>query len=151
MRRRIYVQQDHSMVIDGVQITGFAEGDWLEIECEGNCVVRTEAADGADMNMIKGQGGRLTFGLLPTSKALGKVNFIRADVIANPRLFNVALLTGVREIIYASGCGFGKLPAFQTGGEVQQPRFYVIECIELDLDTSDVEKGVSSYIPTFLR
>ena len=146
MRINLYAQNRHTVVVDGVPLTGFAEGDFLEVELEGNAAQRSMGGDGPSMNMSVPQGGKISVSLLPTSPALGAMYEIRDTQSLTPRLFTVALLTGVEETIVAAGCAFGQLPSFQTGGEKMQGRKFDIECLQITLDTSGVEAVAGGYV-----
>lgn len=139
MRKNVYLQVSHSLVIDGVPISNFAEGDWLQIHSEGNAAARTRGGDGPVMNLSVPQGGTINVNLMPTSPALGALLTIRDQQRNNPRLFSITLETGVSEIIAAAGCAFGELPQFATGGPTLQPRQFLFECLNIQLDLSDVE------------
>lgn len=139
MRTNIYMQARHSLVVDGVPVVGFAEGDFLQVKLDGNAAQRTQGGDGPAMNLSVEQGGNLTLSLLPTSPALGVLYGIREAQKLNPRLFSVVLMSGVEEVITAGGCAFGDLPQFQTGGPTMQPRQFSIEALKISLDTSGVE------------
>lgn len=139
MRLPLYSQNLHTLIIDGFPITGFADGDWLSVKIDGGGVTRTQGSQGPVLNRVAPQGGQITVNLLPTSRALGDVLGIREDVFSNHRLFNVALITGVEEIITALGCGFGDMPEWGSGGAVMGPRGFVLECTEIKLDASGVK------------
>jgi hypothetical protein len=139
MRINLYQQNRHVLIIDGVAVIGFKEGDWMQVKIEGNAATRTKGGDGPSMNLSTPQGGQLTFGINPTSPALGTMYALRAQQPANPRLFSVQLLTGVNETISAAGCGWGELPQFATGGEKQQGRDFLIECTTITPDYSAIE------------
>ena len=139
MRISLYAQNRHTVVVDGVPLSGFAEGDYMEVELEGNAAVRSTGGDGPSMNLSVAQGGKISIGLLPTSPALGLMYGIRDSQAMTPRLFSIALMTGVEEVVVAAGCAFAKLPAFSTGGPTMQPRKFDFECLEIKLDTSGVE------------
>ena len=139
MRIPLYAQGRHVLIIDGVPIQGFAEGDHIQVKLDGNAAARTLGGDGPAMNLSVAQGGKLTCSLQPVSPALGVLYALRDEQRSNPRLFSVVLMTGVEEVITASGCAFGDLAQFATGGPTQQPRAFDIECLEIKLDTSAVE------------
>lgn len=139
MRINLYAQNRHVLIVDGVPLAGFAEGDHIRVKLDGNAAQRTQGGDGPSMNITTEQGGMISIGLLPTSPALGTLYEIRDAQKRNPRMFSVVLLTGVEEVINAAGCAFGDLPEFQTGGPSQQPRQFNLECLEIKLDTSAVE------------
>lgn len=145
MRLPLYSQNLHTLVIDGFPMRGFADGDWMGVKIDGGHVVRAQGGDGAILNRVAEQGGQITINLLPTSPALGDVLGIRTDVQRTPRLFNMALITGVEEIITALGCGFGDMPEFRTGGPVMTPRSFVFECIEIKLDDSGLKTAPGGF------
>lgn len=139
MRINLYAQNRHVLIVDGVPITGFKEGDWMSVKMDGNAATRTRGGDGPSINLSTDQGGQLTFGLNPTSPLMGVLYQLRAQQSRNPRLFSVQLLTGVEEVISASGCAFGELPQFSTGGDRQQGRDFVIECSRITPDFAETE------------
>lgn len=139
MRINFYAQGFHTMVINRYPVTGFADGDWLEVDVDGAHVTRKPGADGPALNWVKAQGGRLVISLLPNSPALGDIYKLRDSFDGKRILFPITLMTGTQEIIKAGGCGFGRLPAFQSGGETMRPRQFVFECLEIDMDPSKVE------------
>lgn len=138
MRVNLYSQNRHVVVIDGIPIQGFAEGDYMQIKLDGNAAEITKGGDGPAMNISTAQGGEVTIGLQPTSPALGTLYAIREEQANNPRLFTVALVTGVEEVISASGCAFGDLPQFQTGGPTMQGRQFPMKALKIKLDTSAI-------------
>lgn len=135
-RINLYAQNRHTLVIDGIPISGFAEGDFLQTKEDGNAAVRNLGADGPSMSLSTNQGGNFTLSLMPTSPALGVVYGMRKQQNETPRLFNVVLLTGVDEMINYKGCAFGDQPQFVTGGPTMQPRQFSFECLEIEMDQS---------------
>jgi len=146
MRTNIYMQQRHTLIIDGVPINGFAEGDYIRVKLDGNAAQRTQGGDGPTMNLTVKQGGQLNISLLPTSPALGTLYALREKQHTNPRLFSVVLMSGVEEVITASGCAFGDLPEFSTGGPTMQPRQFSLECLDIALDPSAVENIAGGFV-----
>ena len=145
-RINLYAQNRHTVVVDGVPLSGFAEGDYIEIDLEGNAAARSLGGDGPSMNLSVAQGGKISISLMPTSPALGTMYGIRDVQSISPRLFSVAVMTGVEEVIVAEGCAFGKLPSFQTGGPTMQARKFDIEALRIKMDTSGVESIAGSYV-----
>ena len=146
MRQNIYFQNSHTLIIDGIPITGFAEGDFMQVKLDGASATRSHGADGPAMNISVDQGGKLTISLLPISPALGLLYGLRETQKNAPRLFTVVLMTGVQEFISASGCAMGDLPQFQSGGPNMQPRTFEIECLKIKLDTSAIESVAGGLI-----
>lgn len=145
-RLNLYAQNRHTVVVDGIPLSGFAEGDYLEFEQDGNEAARSMGGDGPSMNLSTAQGGRLSFSLMPTSPALGTMYALRDGQANNPRMFTIAVLTGTEEVITAAGCAFGKLPAFNTGGPKQTERKFDIQCLQMKLDTSGVETIAGGFV-----
>src|SRR5690242_10865181 len=110
MRINLYGQNRHLLVVDGVRVTGFKEGDFIQVKMDGNSASRTHGGDGPSMNISTAQGGQITFGINPTSPAIGTLYQLRDQQRSNPRLFSTQLITGVEEVIQASGCAWGELP-----------------------------------------
>ncbi len=146
MRINLYAQNRHTLIIDGVPISGFADGDWAQVKVEGNVAARTQGGDGPAMNLSTPQGGAITVNILPTSPALGILYSIRDSQKTNPRMFSIVLMTGTEEIIKGAGCAFGDMPQFQSGGPTMQGRQFVFECLEIQLDTSAVESVVGGFV-----
>jgi hypothetical protein len=144
MRLNLYQQQINTVVVDGVPLSGFYEGDWMEIKVDGNAAERTKGGDGPSMNLSTKQGGQITINLVPTSPVLGDLYAIRNLQAVNPTLFGIVLYTGVQELITAAGCAFGDLPQFTTGGPKQAGRKFVFECLQILMDTSSVESILGS-------
>jgi hypothetical protein len=142
----IYVQANHTFIIDGVPVNGFAEGDYIGIKVDGNAAARTQGGDGASMNISVPQGGVITVNLLPTSPILGVLYALYQAQKRNPRMFSIVIFTGTLEVIRAAGCAFGDMPNFQTGGPTQQPRPFSLECLELTLDESLVETILGGFV-----
>jgi len=139
MRRNIYLQSGHVVVIGGIPVTNFAEGDFIQIQTEGGSASRIKGGDGPAMSLSVKQGGKITVSILPTSPALGLLLSLRERMISNGTLFSIVIMSGVEEIITAGGCGFGELPQFATGGDKMTARNFDIECLNINLDTSGVE------------
>lgn len=139
-RINLYGQNQHIILVDGVPLQGFAEGDFIQIKLDGNAAVRTQGGDGPSMNLSTAQGGQLVIGLLPTSPSIGPLYAIREAQANRPRLFSVQVVSGVEEIMMFSGCAFGDVPQFQSGGPTMQPRQFAIEFLEAAMDTSVAAK-----------
>lgn len=139
MRLNFYAQNRNLVIVNGVQLPGPGDGDWIEIDLEGNEASRVHGGDGPSMSISTAQGGKITIGLLPTSPALPTMYALRDAQQTNPSLFNVQVVSGVDEVILATGCGFGKLPAFQSGGPQMRSRQFAFECMEIQMDLSAVE------------
>jgi hypothetical protein len=122
--------------VDGFLLSGFKEGDFIQVKVDGNAMARTHGGDGPSMNISTDQGGQITIGLNPTSPAMGPLTQLRNQQKRNPRLFSIQVISGVEELISASGCGFGELPQFSTGGPTQQGRDFLFECLQIDLDVA---------------
>lgn len=146
MRINLYAQNRHVVIVDGVPLSNFANGDFLSVKVDGNAATRTQGGDGPSMNITTSQGGQITVSLLPTSPVLGAMLGLRNQQQKNPRLFKVQVVTGVEEVITASGCAFGDLPQFQTGGNEMQPRQFVIECLAVSMDASGVEAAAGGIL-----
>lgn len=139
MRINLYAQNRHVVIVDGIPITGFGDGDFISVKVDGNAAQRTQGGDGPAMNITVAQGGQVTLGLLPTSPAIGPLYALRDAQQLNPRLFSVVLMSGVEEVISANGCAFGDLPQFATGGPEQKAREFAFEALEVKLDSSALE------------
>jgi hypothetical protein len=133
MRVDLYGQNRHLVIVDGVPLSNFAEGDHLEVKLDGGAATRTHGGDGPGMSISTKQGGTVTIGLLPTSPALDILYALRDRIATSPYLFSVQLMTGVEEMITANGCAFGDTPAFTTGGPAMSGRKFQIECKELSI------------------
>lgn len=139
MRINLYAQNRHTFILAGIPLSGFAEGDYIEIKQDGNAAERSKGGDGPSMNYSVPQGGRISVSLMPTSPALGTVYAVRNLQAVTPSLFSCSLMTGTEEVITASGCAFADLAQFSTGGEKQQARKFDLECLQITLDVSSVE------------
>ncbi len=139
-RVNLYGQNQHVVLVNGVPLNGFAEGDFLQVKLDGNAAVRTHGGDGPSMNLSSAQGGQLTIGLLPTSPSIGPLYAVRDSQANTPRLFSVQVVSGVEEIMMFTGCAFGDTPQFQTGGPTMQPRQFVIEFLVANMDSSVASK-----------
>jgi hypothetical protein len=135
----LYAQQRHIVIVNGIPYTGFADGDFLEVEQKGNAAEVTEGADGPSMNFSVAQGGSITLKLMPTSPLLGALYGLRDAQQSSPSLFSIIVMTGVEEVIRAKGCAFGTLPSLQTGGPKQAARTFLFNCLEIQLSVNAVE------------
>lgn len=135
-RVNFYGQNRHTLVIDGIPISGFAEGDFIQIKEDGNAAVRSHGADGPTMSYSTSQGGNATFSLQPTSPAIGILYGLREQQKENQRFFTIMILSGVDELINLTGCAFGDQPQFATGGPTIQGRQFSIECLSITMDQS---------------
>ena len=138
MRINLYAQNRHVVIIDGVPIVDFMEGDFMEVELHGNAAQRTEGADGPAMNISTAQGATITINLKPTSPSLGVLYKLREAQQEAPYMFSIQLVTGTQEIISASGCAFAKLDAFSSGDAKMKDRKFKFECLECPMDLSEV-------------
>ena len=146
MRLNLYGQGRHSLLIDGIPVGGYADGDWLSVKENGNAGEITEGGDGPSMNLSVSQGGLITIGLFPTSKALGSIYGIRDKQRKTPRMFSILLYSGVDELIQASGCAFADLPQWASGGPKQTGRQFAFACLSIKQDTSAVEALVGGFV-----
>ena len=144
--QNIYLQARHSLIIDGVPIQGFAEGDWMEIKLEGAAATRTKGGDGPSMNITADQGGSITISLKPTSPALGSLYGLRDAQKINPRFFSIILMSGVGEVVMASGCAMGEPAQIKGGGPAMQAREFPFECLKIGMDTSALEAVDGGFI-----
>jgi len=150
MRIPLYQQGLHSIVIAGFQISDFFEGDWLEIAPKGNAASRTEGGDGPSMNYSVAQGGQITISLKPTSPALGALYSLRESQAILSVYFPISIITGVQELVIGSGCGFGELPGFTSGGTKMTVRKFLFECLSLPMDTSAVQSIIAAVAASLL-
>jgi hypothetical protein len=139
MRINLYSQSRHIVIIDGVPLSGFGDGDFMQVKLDGNVAARTAGADGPAISLSTDQGGAVTLSLLPTSPVLGILYALRDAQKSNPRLFSIVLMSGVEEVITCSGCAIGELPQFATGGPQMSARQFTFECSKISLDVSAVE------------
>jgi hypothetical protein len=146
MRINLYAQNRHVVIVDGLPLGGFAEGDYIQVKVDGNAAARSLGGDGPAMNLSVAQGGQVTLGLMPTSPVLGELYAIRDAQSLSPRMFSIVVMTGVQEVINCAGCAFGDLAQFQTGGDKMQPRQFVFECLKVTLDSSAVESIAGGFI-----
>ena len=140
-RFSLYDQKNHIVVLDGVPLSAFAEGDFLELKQDGAPAVRCFGADGPTMNFCPPAGGHLVLGLSPTSPALDDLQDLWEAQLLATRLFTTVLLSGVNEIFTAYGCAFGETPSFLTGGATIQPRQYQIEFLKIEKELASGEIG----------
>jgi hypothetical protein len=147
MRINLYSQSGHTLVVDGISITDFMEGDCITIDDEGNAAQRTLGASGPSMSISAYAGGKCSVILKATGAANGKLYALREDQQRSSarRMFSMSLFTGVNETIRITGAAFAKLPAFSTGGEKEGPRQFDFEYLRLELDKSDVESVDGSF------
>lgn len=150
MRLNLYAQQKHSVVLNGVAISGFAEGDFLEVKLDGNAAERTKGADGPAISVSTPQGGTIGLSITPVSPALGTLYALRNVQITSPTLFSIAVMTGTEEIISAYGCAFGDTPQFASGGDKMSARKFSFECQKIVMDTSDVQSTLTTIAGTLV-
>ena len=139
MRLNLYTQSNISIIVGGLPLTGFMEGDFLEFKIDGNAAERTLGADGPAMNISAKGGGYINITLKDTSPALGSMEQLFNLQSLRKNMFTVAVLSGVNEVITASGCAFGDRPAFATGGPKMNGRTFNIQCLAIAMDTAGVE------------
>lgn len=142
-RKSFYLQNAHTVILNGIPISGFAEGDFITVKADGNAMEITKGGDGPSANFSTAQGGEISLHLLPTSPVIGIVYKLRDAQKKNPDLFSVIVMTGVLEVIKASGCGFADLPQFGTGGPTQQARQFPMKALDIQMDGSVVDSVFS--------
>lgn len=142
----IYLQNRHTLVIAGIPVFGFAEGDFMSVKLEGAAAARTKGGDGPAMNISTDQGGQIRISLLPTSPVLGAMYAIRDSQKTIPALFSVVLMSGVGELIAASGCGMGEPADAKSGGPTMQAREFVFEALKIKMDTSPTTPVAGAFI-----
>jgi len=147
MRINLYAQNRHTLVLDGIPMSDFSDGDFIQIKADGNAASRTQGGDGPGMNISTDQGGSIHISLKPTSPVLGILYELRKQQQNNPRMFSFMVMTGVDEVISAMGCAFGELPQAQTGGPTMQGRQFALECLRVEWDPSGVEPAEGGMIP----
>jgi len=145
-RINLYHQGRHVLIVDGAPLSGFADGDFIQVKEDGNAAQRTMGGDGPAMNISVAQGGQITIGLMPTSPVIGVMYALREAQRATPRLFSIILMTGTEEVVNAAGCGFADLPQWQTGGDKQQARQFAFECLQIRQDTSALEAVAGGFL-----
>ena len=141
MRSNFYAQANTTLLVNGINVGGLAEGDCIRIKADGGAAIRTKGADGPSLSISSFQGGTLEFDLKPTSPALGIMYALwqsQQSLGGAVGPFAIIVMTGVQEVIAAVGM-FGDLPQFSTGGPQMQPRKFMLECTALKLDLSSVE------------
>lgn len=131
-----YMQLYNSLLVNGVPISGFAEGDWWSVKPEGGACSRTKGGKGPTLNYSVSQGGIITLNLMPTSAAIGPLYALRQAQQVAPVPFTIQLFSGVSELILAEGCGFGELDSFAGGGPAASARKFTFECVNIVLDPS---------------
>lgn len=146
MRANFYMQAHHTVIWDGIPVSGFAEGDFITIKADGNAAEITKGGDGPAMNFSVPQGGELSLHLLPTSPALGTLYALRDAQKSDPRLFSVIVMTGVEEVIKAGGCGYADLPQVSTGGPTMQARQFPVKALKIDFDASAVQAVAGAFL-----
>lgn len=146
MRINLYAQNRHAVIIDGIPITGFADGDFIEVDLEGNAAEITPGADGPAMNISTAQGGTISISLQPVSPQIGELYALRDAQQKAPRLFTIVVMSGVEEIIRANGVAFAKLSSFSTGGPTQQARRFDFAALEINMDTSGLEAIAGGFV-----
>lgn len=135
-RLELYDQAAHVLAFDGVPITGFSEGDWMEIETLQAGSSTSYGAFGPVLNLKKAdEGGHLRLHLNANSPAVEFFMLAHAQQLKKPRFFNVALTTGVGELFMFIGCFYGSVGNFSTGGPVMTPRTFVINYTQATLQT----------------
>ena len=122
--------------MDGIPLSGFADGDFLTVKVDGGGATRTLGGDGPGMNVTTPQGGTITIKLLPTSPAIGPLYELRKTQQSIPRLISLTIISGVLELVRANNCAMGDLAAFQTGGDKMTGRDFSFECLDIQLDPS---------------
>ena len=71
MRSNFYAQANTTLLVNGINVGGLAEGDCIRIKADGGAAIRTKGADGPSLSISSFQGGTMEFDLKPTSPALG--------------------------------------------------------------------------------
>lgn len=139
MRINLYAQNNISIILGGIPLSGFMEGDFLEFKIDGNAAERTLGADGPAMNISAKGGGYINITLKDTSPVLGSMEQLFALQANRKNMFTMAVLSGVNEVITASGCAFGDRPAFSTGGPKMNGRTFNVQCLAIAMDTAGIE------------
>lgn len=134
-RTEYYSQNNHSLVIDGIAIEDFDEGDdVIAFEPIGDGSSVTRGLDKNKTSFASPRPGQLTIRLKPTSPSLARLNeLVRSGESGNPRLFDVQVTTGVRDVLTLTGCSINE-NGWTTGGPTMQGRPYVIVAENYTLD-----------------
>ncbi len=130
----LYSQANHSVLVDGLALEDFAEGDdVIAFEIIGDAATVTRGLDGNKPSAGSRRPGNLTVRLKPTSSSIERLEeLVRQQENGTPRAFRTTVVTGVDDVLTLRDCLI-QANGFNTGGPVMQPREYVIVGSEYDL------------------
>lgn len=116
-----------AVVLDGVQVTDYSEGDAIRINDNGEGSTVEAGLDGATTTFSTDQSGTMELDLKGTSATLDQVNALfRAQKTEAARLFDVQIYTAAAEPIRCEGCSIASPGNITTGGKEGSPRTVVI-------------------------
>ena len=124
-RTQFYNQKDHSVILDGFAIQDFDEGDdVISFEPQGDATSATRGLDRNRLSFASPRPGLVTIRLKPTSPSISRLDaLVRAQEGGAPRLLQLRISTGVKDVLRLVNCGIVE-SGFTTGGPSMQPREY---------------------------
>jgi hypothetical protein len=124
-RQEFYNQADHTLIVDGTALQDFDEGDdVISFEPQGDGATYTEGLDRNRISFRSPRVGMLTVRLKPTSPSIARLTeLLQAQEQGAPRLFDVQLKTGVKDVLRLKNCAIVD-SGFTTGGTKMAPREY---------------------------
>lgn len=127
---------DHTLIIDGIRVRGFAEEDFIKIKQHGACTAVREIIDGQlTKNKYVPKVNIVTVGLQPKSSAIETILYLQSRLArtlpAHFYLFDVKLFFGEDEMVALKQCYFGNESQVLSKGLSAQ---FTIKCLELSFD-----------------
>ncbi len=122
-RLTYYNQNTHSVIIQGVSIRDFYEGeDVIAWEPQGDLITATRGLDRNAISVGSGRPGALTLRLKPTSRSIIFLQEL-AEIGGNFRLVGALVTTGVEDVLALIDAAVEDM-GFQTGGPTMQARVF---------------------------
>ncbi|MBL4769536.1 MAG: hypothetical protein JKY94_17820 [Rhodobacteraceae bacterium] len=133
MAQEFYDQAAHSVLIDGVLIEDFFEGEGtIAFAPVGDLITQNRGLDGNALSLGSRRPGDLTIMLKPTSPSLAFLNgILTAQANGAPSLFNVTVTLGVQDVLSLTGCLLQDSEV-SSGGPTMEARPFVVKASNYD-------------------
>ena len=139
-RLEFYDQNQHSVIVDGLAIEDFHDGeDAIAFAPEGQLVGGSRGLDRNRISLGSPRMGTLTLRLKPTSPSIDFLNEL-ANLAGQgqARLFDCVISTGVADVLSMVNCAAIDTD-YQTGGPNMQTRTFEIMCENYEISLANAE------------
>lgn len=133
-----YSQAACTITVDGRPLTDLMDGDdAIAVEWEGDRATLTQGMDSTGLSIASITGGYITVKLKPTSPEAGWLNRMFENQKTTPRVVDIVMSSGTREILTAEKCAIASKETYNFGGPTMQGRGYRFACTNIIDDVTE--------------